>query len=171
MSDQMLIPEGFHGPAVVYVHSLNEWKVYCPGCSDMEQEWVEVCEYASDEWPPLTLADAAYKRTIERKRRKHRVDDNVIALTHKPTDTQSQAARIAIPKAGTKRRRLYDMFLIRGKAGLTDDEVENITGWTHQSASACRNVLMNEGFLVDSGERRKTRRGTNAIVWRITPTN
>jgi hypothetical protein len=163
-----------HVPAVAKHSKDGEWLVYCVACSEKQQAWVTQCEEPTlftQEWPPHILADAAYKRTIERKRRKHRVDDNVIAMSHTPTDTQRQAAAIALPRAGSKRRRLYDLFLHRGVTGITDDEIELMTGWTHQSASACRNVLMNEGFLVDSGERRSTSRGTKAIVWRITPTN
>lgn len=158
----------FHGPCVTQSSTTGEWRVYCPACSEAAMEWVETCEEALPfDWPPTSLADAAYKRTIDRRRSRMRIDDNVIAMTSTPTDTQRIAARIALPRSGSKRRELYDMFLRRGASGMTDDEIEHLTGWSHQSASAARNKLMNDGFLVDTGQRRRTRRGTVAIVWAI----
>ena len=47
----------------------------------------------------------------------------------------------------------------------TCDEIMSL-GWAHQSASAGINWLMRQGYIVDSGERRKTRMGRSAIVWR-----
>ena len=49
--------------------------------------------------------------------------------------------------------------------GYTDDEMEQITGRTHQSVSACRNALVHKGYLVDSGQRRPTRSGNQANVY------
>lgn len=46
----------------------------------------------------------------------------------------------------------------------TADEVIGL-GYTHQSASATINWLMRHGHIVDSGERRRTQSGRNAIVW------
>lgn len=52
-----------------------------------------------------------------------------------------------------------------GGDGFTDDEMEQIMGRTHQSVSATRNTLMRKGYLVDSGVRRRTRSGNDAIVY------
>jgi hypothetical protein len=49
--------------------------------------------------------------------------------------------------------------------GLTCDEVEQALDRTHQSISARVNQLRDSGWIVDSGERRKTRSGRNAVVW------
>lgn len=51
--------------------------------------------------------------------------------------------------------------------GLCDHELENKTGWLHQSASAARNTLMKDGWIIDSGVRRNTPQGNPAIVWII----
>ena len=53
-----------------------------------------------------------------------------------------------------------------GSRGLTCDEVECIKKISHQTASARIRDLARIGMIVDSGERRKTRSGRNAIVWR-----
>jgi hypothetical protein len=57
------------------------------------------------------------------------------------------------------------LTLIREWGGLTDDELETRMGRTHQSVSATRNTLMRKGKVADSGLRRKTRSGNDAIVW------
>lgn len=51
------------------------------------------------------------------------------------------------------------------RPGFTDDELEVRMGRTHQSVSATRNTLMRKGYVVDSGLRRKTRSGNDAIVY------
>lgn len=52
--------------------------------------------------------------------------------------------------------------------GMTCDEVEQRLERTHQSMSARVNQLRDSGWVIDSGLRRKTRSGRDAIVW--TPT-
>jgi len=47
----------------------------------------------------------------------------------------------------------------------TCDEIVTL-GFAHQSASAAINWLMRRGNIVPSGEKRKTRMGRSAIVWR-----
>lgn len=91
-------------------------------------------------------------------------------LSRKPTDTQRNAVNLTLPRSGTKGSLLWSLFCEHGDHGLTDDEVERLTGWTHQSASAMRNGLMTRGLLKDSGQRRKNRRGLDCIVWvRVSP--
>ena len=67
-------------------------------------------------------------------------------------------------RTGSLQDRLLTQF--RWSAlGWTDDELEQRTGRSHQSVSATRNTLMRKGYVVDSGNRRKTRSGNDAIVW------
>jgi len=77
-------------------------------------------------------------------------------------------------KSGSLQGLMLERFMFRAQyvgidgAGMTDDELEVFFGRTHQSVSACRNTLMRKGYLVDSGKRRKTRSGNQAIVWEWT---
>ena len=86
-------------------------------------------------------------------------------LSRKATDTQRNAVNLTVPRSGTKLRHIWDLFVDHGDNGLTDDEIEHLTGYTHQSASGARNMLMTRGLLKDSGLRRKNRRGLAVIVW------
>lgn len=51
--------------------------------------------------------------------------------------------------------------------GLTCQEVETKTGLDHQTVSPRILELRRMGLIEDSGHRRKTRSGRNAIVWRV----
>lgn len=79
--------------------------------------------------------------------------------------TSKQAAERHLPRSGTKRHRIFDMIRDRGETGATDDEIEQTLELLHQSASAGRNTLATDGWIVDSGQRRPTRSGNPAIVW------
>lgn len=57
------------------------------------------------------------------------------------------------------------MIVSAGPKGLTDDELETLTCRSHQSLSATRNTLMNDGLIVDGSHRRPTRYGNMAIAW------
>lgn len=103
-------------------------------------------------------------KVLKALRMNTRVNDNTVRLTSRPRDTQAWAASKAVLKAGTRRKEVFD--LIVQYDGLTDDEIETITGYTHQSASATRNSLMRDGYVWDSGERRVNRRGNPSIVWK-----
>ena len=48
----------------------------------------------------------------------------------------------------------------------TDDELEMLTGMSHQSLSACRRGLVKDGLVEATGDRRPTRSGRSAQVWR-----
>jgi hypothetical protein len=90
--------------------------------------------------------------------------DSHVPLTSTPTDTQREAASKAVLKAGTRRKGIFDLIVER-EFGLTDSEIETLTGYTHQTASALRNSLMRDGYILDSGHRRPNSRGNLCIVW------
>ena len=92
---------------------------------------------------------------------------NTTPLARMATDTSYEAAKRALPDSGTKRRIVYDLILSEG--GLCDHEIEERTGWLHQSASSARNSLMNDGWVRASLRRRKTPGGNDAIVWEAVP--
>jgi hypothetical protein len=82
-------------------------------------------------------------------------------------DTSRRAAARALPRTGTKRARTLDLIATRG--GLTCDELEQITGWTHQSASPTLTTLRDDGWIRDSGHRRQVAHsGNDAVVWILT---
>jgi hypothetical protein len=53
-------------------------------------------------------------------------------------------------------------------AGLTDDDIEQLLGRSHQSVSAARNHLVKRGYVWDSGLRRRNRWNNLAVVWAYT---
>jgi hypothetical protein len=57
------------------------------------------------------------------------------------------------------------VYQIIKRVPMTTDEIEALTDLRHQTASARVNDLMKMRMVFDSGDRRKTRSGRNAIVW------
>ena len=80
-------------------------------------------------------------------------------------DTSEAAAESMRPTASTLRARVLRIIRERGSLGATCDEVEWVSGLRHQTASARVYELRKRSRIVDSGRRRKTRSGRNAIVW------
>lgn len=80
------------------------------------------------------------------------------------TATSDAAAESLVPHAARLRRRVYSTILFWGIEGCTCDEIEQITGLSHQTASARVHELMASGEICANG-RRKTRSGRTAIVW------
>jgi len=93
------------------------------------------------------------------------IDANGVRIGRRSPKTSQKAAQGAFPRSGTKRWLIFEMINGNGAHGLCDHEIVDLTGWLHQSASSIRNSLMIDGYIVDSGNRRKTPRGNEAIVW------
>lgn len=78
-------------------------------------------------------------------------------------------------KLSDQQLRVYDLIRLAGWEGKTCDEIEEITGYTHQAASARVNDLMNwpldkpkdkkTPLIGRRGARRKTRAGRGAFVY------
>lgn len=81
-------------------------------------------------------------------------------------DTSVAAAQSIAGGAEQLRARVLAEIATRG--GATCDEVEVALDLRHQTASARVNELAEEGKIADSGARRKTRSGREAIVWVVT---
>ncbi len=87
-------------------------------------------------------------------------------VPHNKTDTSIAAAASQVDEIGTKRARVLELFRI---GNYTCDEIEVMLGWSHQTVSARINDLHDKyARIEDSGVRRPTRAGRNAIVWRLT---
>jgi hypothetical protein len=80
-----------------------------------------------------------------------------------PGSDTSEAAAASID-AASMRDHAWRLLRRRGDDGLTSDELEIITGWLHQSASARLRELVLLGHAYDSSIRRPTRSGRMAVV-------
>lgn len=88
-------------------------------------------------------------------------------------EAEGWAKKFALTDAGEVFRQIYYAWRRWSRhpiepvdnEGLTSDEIEADLERTHQSISARVNALKNAGWLVDSGQRRATRSGRQAIVW------
>lgn len=83
----------------------------------------------------------------------------------KGSDTSEAASQSLEPTAKTKRRVVLTLIEVTGTTGATDDELERLTGWRHQTVSARRRELVLQGLVKDSGKRRDTSSGRSAAVW------
>jgi hypothetical protein len=135
--------------------------------------WADELEWPNEEYvaPRPRVADSRGKmRDIANRinEARRRVDRQVVAVGAGHPETSHAAAARALPHSGTLRQTLLD--LIRDSAdGLTDFDLERMLGRTHQSVSGCRNTLMNDGWIEDSGRRRRNERGNPSIVWVYVP--
>lgn len=118
-------------------------------------------------WCPRCLLLPEADRCVAYREAPKQVDRNVTRVGAGHPKTAKDAAWANLPRSGSKRRSLYDWIMKRH--GCTDDELEEITGWSHQSVSAGRNTLMEDGLIIDSGKTRPTRYGNDAIVWEVVP--
>ena len=69
-----------------------------------------------------------------------------------------------LPKRNQNLRRVV-RALLDSKGGMTCDEVETMTGMSHQSCSATISHASRRGLLLKSGLRRPTRTGSLAMVY------
>ena len=84
---------------------------------------------------------------------------------HVSAETSVAAAESMREPAKGKRGRVLLEIRVAGDTGATDDELEQTTGWRHQTVSARRRELVLLHYIKDSGRQRKTSSGRNAIVW------
>ncbi len=55
--------------------------------------------------------------------------------------------------------------ILQSADGLTDEEIEQVTGLKHQTATARRRGLVIYGLVRDSGRTRRLSTGRRGIVW------
>lgn len=130
-------------------HTLDDEGCWCPRC--LQGKFEDRCKEFREAEAPV----------------KPKVDRRVAPVGHRHPETAKTAARRSMPKAGTRRGEVYRLIQRAGEQGLTDDELEYKTGKSHQSVSATRNTLMNDGLIEASGFRRRTRWGNDAIAWKV----
>jgi hypothetical protein len=86
----------------------------------------------------------------------------------KGPDTSRQAAE-SLSNVGQLAWQVFEE-IVKEKDGLTCDEIELLMNGKHQTISARVNELRDKGWIKDSGRKRKTRSGRQAIVWIPTQT-
>ena len=102
-----------------------------------------------------------YKETVA-------INTPTVAIRHDATDTSREAGEKAKLNSGKQRELIHFWVKWAGKSeakGMTADELSMLLELPAQSVSARINGLHKDGHIMDSGERRKTRYGRNAIVW------
>lgn len=85
----------------------------------------------------------------------------------KDSATSEEAAKSIADDLGRLEKLVYGHIEEAGLKGATDDELEEITGLSHQTVSARRRTLVLKGMVCDSGQRRSTRSNRKAVVWVI----
>lgn len=95
------------------------------------------------------------------------LDDAHAYLPKQPRDTQTEAAELVLPKTGTQRRMVYEFIQSKGNYGATDEEIKAQLDINPNSEIPRRLELEEQGFIGDSGERRLTQSGSEAIVWKV----
>jgi hypothetical protein len=83
-------------------------------------------------------------------------------------NTRVAAARAISPFVATHLRRVLEFIASCGEHGATDEEIFAGTALRESTARARRVDLAKRGQVADSGRRRKTRSGRDAIVWTST---
>jgi transcription initiation factor IIE alpha subunit len=94
------------------------------------------------------------------------IDRNRVRVASNAQRTSLLAAEKALPRSGTKRRRVYDYIVNRGLQGATDDEIQDALGIDGNTVRPTRGGLVEDGHIIDTGTTRKNKHGNECIVWR-----
>lgn len=82
-------------------------------------------------------------------------------------ETERAAAILTMPRTGTARIKV--LAAIAGASdGYTDDELQVALAMNPSTQRPRRVELVEQGWIEDSGRRRKTRGGSQAVVWVLT---
>lgn len=93
--------------------------------------------------------------------------DPGVKIRHDAPDTARAAARSHLPRSGTARARV---LLALADAPLTDDELQATLRMGPNTQRPRRVECVDAGWVRDSGRRRTTDTGHDAIVWETTDT-
>jgi hypothetical protein len=116
--------------------------------------------------PPTAEATAEAMRTaIERYRAERPPLDGNHTVPGKNPVSQA-AARRAFGRSGNARERIYNIVKANPE-GLTAHEIRQLITLPFNTVAARVSDLNLEGWLTDSGQRRKTDTGAMATVWVI----
>jgi transcription initiation factor IIE alpha subunit len=85
------------------------------------------------------------------------IDRNRVRVASNAQRTSILAAEKALPRSGTKRRRVYDYIVNRGLHGATDDEIQDALGIDGNTVRPTRGGLVEDGHIIDTGTTRKNK--------------
>ncbi len=92
-------------------------------------------------------------------------DRRPVGLPHNGTTTSADAAESMLPAAIAQASRVYHFIAQQGDEGATDHEVQAELGLTGDSERPRRWALERNGLIRNSGRKRKSPKGRDAIVW------
>ncbi len=84
---------------------------------------------------------------------------------HAHPATSKLAAQRILPASGTQRQNVLDELLAIFPDGMTDEELQDELVMNANAQRPRRLELVEQGWVEDSGKRRKTMSGLDAIVW------
>lgn len=93
-------------------------------------------------------------------------EDKEGKVGHAHPATSKLAAQRILPASGTQRQNVLDELLAIFPDGLTDEEIQDELVMNANAQRPRRLELVEQGWVEDSGKRRKTMSGLDAIVWR-----
>jgi hypothetical protein len=92
------------------------------------------------------------------------IDRNTVIISPSAKPTSVSAALNALPKSGSKRRRVYEYLKQTG--GATDEEIERALGISGNTVRPTRGSLVKDKFVYATDLERPTLAGNMAIVWK-----
>ena len=93
------------------------------------------------------------------------IDRNTVIISPSARPTSASAALNALPKSGSKRRRIYEY--LKHSGGATDEEIERALGISGNTVRPTRGSLVKDKFVIATELERPTIAGNMAIVWKV----
>jgi hypothetical protein len=93
---------------------------------------------------------------------------DIVPPHQRHSDTSRAAALNMMPKFKGLMLNLMRFFKARHELGMTDEEGQYMSGVNGNSYRPCRVKLAELGVIRDSGARRRTKSGNQAVVWVVT---
>ncbi|MFW6124605.1 MAG: hypothetical protein ACOC46_00545 [Pirellulales bacterium] len=88
---------------------------------------------------------------------------------HSGSATSRAAAEAIRPEAGTLSAAVFEFIVGAGDRGATDGEIQRALHLAGDTERPRRRALQQRGLIIDSGHRRKTPSGREAVVWVSAP--
>lgn len=123
-------------------------------CANAKYDCPRPMRPVSERRPDEPISVKVVPTVLDREKRK---PINYQEISRKPYEDSK-------PKRG---KRGAEVIRLLSQKPRTSDELEQITGWPHQSVSALLNHLQHAKTIYDTGARRHTRSGYPAIVWGV----